>query len=216
MRLILYSNLLLMLTLNACNLGKDSPDQLDTDKLKFSDAQSISKLNIDLKSPDNAVKSVWVVLDENLRLDKKMCEDIGDFRTKLIEEMLQNVKQVSNGAMLEYYKKNAHKCNYSTYSKEILEVKLESETRAIVFAKIKNITPIPEGYKLDVDELKSRDIGEKYKYLLEKDSQGWKVVQAFTLSEYAEKSGIDTWYTNYENKIESRISSFIYWGTPFN
>lgn len=216
MKFILYFNLLLSLTLNACNLDTENSIKTKTDKYQISDSQSPSRLNVDLKSPDNAVKSMWAVLEENLRLNKKMCENIRDLSSKLLEEELQNVKQISNGAMLEYYKKNAHQCNSSTFSKEILEVKIESETRAIVLARIKNITPIPEGYKLDGDELKSRDIGEKYKYLLEKDSQGWKVIQTFTLSEYAEKSGIDTWYTNYENKIESRISSFVYWGTPFN
>lgn len=97
--------------------------------------------------------------------------------------MLQNVKKVTNDEIHDFYKNYVTRCTDDSYSKEIIEVKSESETRAIVFAKIKNNTPIPDGARPDVEDIKTREKGKNYKYVLEKDSEGWKVVQVYAANE---------------------------------
>ena len=64
-----------MLTLNACNFDKESSIQHGADKIKVNETQSIPNISIDLKSPDNAVKSMWVVLEHRKNLHKKACEE---------------------------------------------------------------------------------------------------------------------------------------------
>ena len=71
-----------------------------------------------------------------------------------------------------------------TFSRDILEVKVESDSRAVVVAVLKNTTPIPQGAEVTkFDEERRRD-GERYKYVLFKDQSGWRVAEIWEWSAY--------------------------------
>lgn len=77
-------------------------------------------------------------------------------------------------------------------SREILEVKQETETRAVVLVRIRNVAPVPENAVwTDYDRQARRD-GDLYRYILERASNGWRVSQI-----KAKRSYDDTWSDQY-------------------
>jgi hypothetical protein len=67
-----------------------------------------------------------------------------------------------------------------TFRREIITVKQETDTRAVVEARLYNTTPLPAGIEMDTYDTKRRRDGIPVRYILEKDAQGWKIVQAKT------------------------------------
>ena len=73
---------------------------------------------------------------------------------------------------------------FETFARDILEVKVESESRAVVVAVIKNTTPIPAGAEMTkYDEERRRD-GERYRYILQRDSGSWRVAEIWEWETY--------------------------------
>jgi len=71
--------------------------------------------------------------------------------------------------------------------------------------KVKNSTVMPEGIVISDSDKKSRDNGEKYKYILEKEASGWKVAQVYEYSQYhASISGGDPWEKVFAPPTENR------------
>ena len=99
-------------------------------------------------------------------------------------------------------------CPTDAYSRDIQEVKAESETRAVVFATIKNVTPIPQGAEPDESDKKYRADGFRFKYVLEKTSDGWKIAQVFKYRDYMRS---DPWESVYQPRDKPRYPGFVHW-----
>jgi hypothetical protein len=65
-----------------------------------------------------------------------------------------------------------------TFAREVVNVDMESPTRAVVLARIRNTTPIPPGATPTESDVKRRRDGEVVRYILEKDTTGWRIAQA--------------------------------------
>jgi hypothetical protein len=141
---------------------------------------------LDRRSPDMVVKSYWALQDWQ---DKNMPRvfpklSIGEY----LEKFFQAQQGVSGGEYKKHLQGQVDELRafpgFTTgvdkvIEREILEVKNESETRAIVLAKIKNVTPLPQGMVLNDWNKKDRDYGTDVRYILEKDADGWSLTQAF-------------------------------------
>lgn len=126
-------------------------------------------VEIDTSSPDNALKSWWRVLDHREQITSAECAKRNAEYFALFERVAQGDPLRQYTAMEREY------CAPETYEREIHEVETESETRAVIFAKIRNVTPIPAGADLSPEDRKNREDGYRYSYLLEKTAEGWKV-----------------------------------------
>jgi hypothetical protein len=113
-------------------------------------------------------------------------------------------KMTTGAAHAEFI--NKPDCAPQTYSREIVEVKVESDTRAIVLAKIKATTPIPSGATPDADDLKKREEGFPYKYLLEKVGSEWKIAQIYSYASYKDNH----WDPLYTETPAPRVHSYIF------
>lgn len=133
----------------------------------------LADLEINLTSPDMAVKTWWRYKDFVAAFNQKECEAVWRNPT----DPIQYVPKIASGDVLRAIKEQA--CTLESFAREIEEVKIESETRAVVFARIKNITPVPSGAEPTELDKKWRAGGFKYKYVVEKTADGWKVTQAF-------------------------------------
>jgi hypothetical protein len=71
-----------------------------------------------------------------------------------------------------------------TFSRDILEVKVETGSRAVVIAVLKNTTPIPQGAQVDESDERWRRDGFRYKYVLLKDDVGWRVAEIWEWEPY--------------------------------
>lgn len=131
---------------------------------------------IDRSSPDAAVKSWWRVLD----LQEKIAyDDCNDPATGEPSEIAPYYPKILDGVMLQSKTPRATSCILDSYNREIQEVKTESETRAVVFTKIWNTSPIPPGVEPDKYDLQYRADGARFKYLVEKGAEGWKLAQVY-------------------------------------
>lgn len=102
-------------------------------------------------------------------------------------------------------------CREDVYDRDIQEVKLESETRAVIFVKVKNVTPVPAGADPDEYDKQYRKNGFRFKYLVEKTSEGWKVSQVYKYDEinlkYLKK---DPWEKLYKVSDKPYYPAFVH------
>lgn len=159
-------------------------------------------------SPDSALKSWWRVLDLKEKIDVEECN-----RKKAGKQpgyVAYFPKVAQENALKAFAPTNAV-CLEDVYERDIQEVKTESETRAVAFVKIKNITPIPSGAEPDEYDKQYRKDGFRFKYLLEKSSEGWKVSQVYKYDEinfkYLKK---DPWEKIYKVDDKPRYPAFVH------
>ncbi|MDN3224172.1 hypothetical protein [Pseudomonas nunensis] len=154
------------------------------------------KFEINTQSPDQALKTWWRYLDARASANFSRCQfyikqHANDF----------DVSTVSTGDVEEALKSRVQGCAITVYSREITEVKQETETRAIASVKIINSTPSSASHT--VEDEKRRSKGEQYKYLIEKSSSGWKVSQVYKYGDSNKLIGKDDWAKEYTPSVES-------------
>lgn len=169
MRHYYFHALMFMVLLSACS----KPDQ------KISEEKtSFKKVQLDLSTPDKALKSYWAAFDA------------ANFNTTIVRKKHLSDFNSANSQLALVQSKAIYEERYSIsmvseiYSRDILEVKVESESRAVIEAQIKNTTPNPPGVELEDWQKRQRDEGERYKYILEKNNNGWIVTEIWRWSEY--------------------------------
>jgi hypothetical protein len=163
-----------------------------------SEAEPLPEL--DAQSPDAVIRSYWALQDwapknypKELRLhigptlqkyfDTRIELSGGEFRTA--------AEQEAAAARDPFAPKPTDIPR--VLQRDILEVKNESETRAIVLTKIKNITPIPTGFQLEEYARKARDYGEDVKYVVEKVNGKWRLTQAWYRDDFLMKDWTKAW-----------------------
>ncbi|PZP91144.1 MAG: hypothetical protein DI587_36340 [Variovorax paradoxus] len=75
-----------------------------------------------------------------------------------------------------------------TFDRTIEEVKVESESRAVVLVRIKNTTPLIPTEVPDKWDTEKRSKGDLYRYVLEKAGDNWRVAEVWEFADY-----ISTW-----------------------
>jgi hypothetical protein len=142
-------------------------------------------VTIDLSTPDRALRSYWKAKDDLRRKEhavwfKARRQHSFDLGTLLTADAQTNYEHLQKADT-----------PVTEYNRDIIDVKQETESRAVIIAHVKNATPFPPGAVLTEKNEKRRAEGERIRYVLEKTSAGWKVSQAYRFSEYRSK---------YENK----------------
>lgn len=207
---------LLGLSLSACE-KPSAPDKADikaaTFPSKVDQTQAPTpapppQLVIETGSPDLTVKSWWRLLDLREKINTAECN--------------KNVELKARPAYAAYYSKiiqadvlraltpNGNGCLEDIYERDIQEVKTESETRAIVFAKITNTTPIPVGAEPDELDKRTRRDGFRFKYLVEKTSEGWKVSQVYRYDESNKYLKKDLWEKVYVVSDKPSYPAYVF------
>ena len=160
---------------------------------------------IQTSSPDQAVKTWWRYIDlieiENNNECKKMLLFSANHLTYL--------PRVSDGEVLAARTPKKDGCEADVFAREIDEVKTESETRAVVFSTIKNASPIPIGAEADDLDKKWRAAGFKFKYLVEKIGQEWKVTQVYRYDETNRILKKDPWEKLYKGNDKPRVPAYV-------
>lgn len=147
-------------------------------------AQAPAAIDLSLSSPDQAVKTWWKIRDVAEVDDQNRClRQVSELSER---KSFKYAKSVSTSAALASLEPETYVCDRATYSRDIVEVKVESETRAVVLARIKPSTPIPPGVVLTTDQSKDREKGEQYKYVFEKIGSEWKLAQMYRLASYGD------------------------------
>lgn len=140
----------------------------------------------DLSTPDRALKSYWAKKDWHERL---MWQAEDDFRKKVVAKLPAKgevLATVVTAELLAYWR--WHDKQISLYhddkQREIESVKQETESRAVALVRIRNVSPIPEGAKPDSYQIKVRERGEMFRYVIEKEGPDWKIAEVWENHEY--------------------------------
>lgn len=159
----------LLATLTACSKTAPPPSERKV---------ASTKVSLELATPDKALKSYWAVRDS--------------VRAKQLELFAQNMEgfqlaetqmsEVADGALAKSFSLAITPAE--TFSRDLIDVKVESESRAVIVAVIKNSTPIPVGAEMSTFAEKLRRDGERYRYILEKNQAGWRVSEIWEWSTY--------------------------------
>lgn len=151
-----------------------------------------SAFALDLSTPDRALRTYWHI--------KSMADTIGA-PVDTTAARYQNwqradtvLARIYGGDALAEYRRNHEPSVRHRYHREILAVEPESETRATVLARIRNVTPVPPAVVPDEFSARRRAEGDVYRYVFERDAEGWKLVQVLTKS----YPGDMTWSTYFQ------------------
>lgn len=158
--------------LSSCS--KDSPTPPVVNAAKVDD----TAVQIDVTTPDRAIKSYWALRDairaQQVELYRQALPGYRANETRLasVVDSVVGASIARREAVLE------------TFSRDIVDVKVESESRAVIVAVIKNSTPIPTGGEMSTFIEQRRRDGERYKYVLEKSNDGWRVAEIWAWETY--------------------------------
>ena len=131
----------------------------------------------DLSSPESAVKSYWRMLDW-LRLRQRI-EDIRDEATERRVRTGDVMSSVAKGDALASFEKALR--NDLRLERTIVSVQAESDKRAVVVARIHSLSTDATAFTPTPIELFEVAPGGEFRYLLERESDGWKIVEVWRL-----------------------------------
>lgn len=155
---------LAVLLLAGCNEQGKAPEGLTKA------TQAARDLPVANNSPDATVKSWWAAKDAAMRLDSQICFEYNRMQSPVTEKL----KKISTSEI-----PTSKECDGEViiFDRNITKVEVESETRAVVKAIIKNITPPDAGAVLDESDSKAKSEGEPFRYTLERkdSSSGWQI-----------------------------------------
>lgn len=194
--------------LSACDKQAESVKHSEKSNQEESAEAVMKNVSIETTSPDLAVKSWWKILDLKAHEDSKLCKQY--YVEKVKGSSYAYFRKIAQGAALKD-KIEMPLCESDAYKREILKVETESETRVVVFTLIKNVTPIPVGAEPADSVKKLREEGFKFKYLVEKALEGWKVSQVYSFSELNQKYlNEDPWEKIYDDEDKPLYPSYVF------
>lgn len=157
---------------------------------------------IDNTSPDKALKSYWSVVDWKKRLAaEKHKETLQSKQFKLSDETYAMVVTPEVSGNRKIYP-------VETFDREIIEAKVETDTRAVINAVIRNSTPIPDGADVTAYDRKRREQGNRFRYVLERSQDGWKVAEIWEFDQFYDKK----WTKNSPSSEKPRVGTLTIGG----
>lgn len=164
------------------------------------------EVRIENNSPDKAVKSWWLLRDLVAEESFERCQLESSQGAK--SGASKFLPEITDGVALKRLTDKDRECVQSVLIREIKSVQVESETRAIVIANIKEATPIHAGVVPDESDVKRRADGYSYKYLLEKNSSGWKIAQIYEQAIYSANG--DPWSPLFAENSKRYVPSMLF------
>jgi hypothetical protein len=171
-------------SLLACNRAPSTAEPKETSAANSAMPELEPLPEISKESPDSVVRSYWALMDWSVRNTPKglrvnMASGVREYsvaRMALGGGEFAAVNEQQDRMMETFFENGSPE---RIQQRDILEVKSESETRAVVTTKMKNITPLPPNYELPEFWKKRRDFGQEVRYIVEKIKGEWRLTQAW-------------------------------------
>jgi hypothetical protein len=151
-----------------------------------------SAFAVDLSTPDRALRTYWHI--KSMADTIRAPADTTEARYHDWRRADTVLARVYGGEALGEYRRTREPQPPQRYVREILAVEPETETRATVLARIRNVTPVPPGATPDEYSARRRAEGDVYRYVFEREPDGWKLVQVLTKS----YPGDMTWHAYFQ------------------
>lgn len=163
---------------------------------------------IDVTTPDRALKSYWQTKDARRKIEFDWRNAQNPEREKLYGKIGFDARKLMTGDVLSVHQAIYKRSQFVEYSRELVDVKLDTESRATAMVKVRNSTPIPEGMVVFDSDKKLREEGDRFKYVLEKESDGWKVAQVIKFSKFNIILKKDPWENVFEPTVRERFNTY--------
>jgi len=167
--------------LGACGGGTEKPGAAKPEAAMSPVPAAAAAVQLDVSTPDRALKSYWALKDQVLRRSAEITNRVREERNRARDAM----KPVVSDEVLGSY--HYSPIELESFSRDILEVKVESESRAVVNAIIKNITPLPAGATPVGFMTKEREAGTKVRYVMDRTVDGWRVAEVWTFGVFKDE-----------------------------
>src|ERR1019366_6095281 len=95
-------------------------------------------VKLDLSTPDRTVKSYWALLTDSPPPPPPTAE-----QQRATDQYHNMMSSVMEGAALQWHRKVWSNDVTEIIERTVIEVKVESDSRAVVMARLRNVTPIP-------------------------------------------------------------------------
>jgi hypothetical protein len=155
---------------------------------------------IDNTTPDRTLKTLWALQDQTLKARCDLLESLladespeGRRRYRLLTGYPDLGTLVTGNVEKAYNYLSPCDGEIPTMAREITEIKSETESRAVAYFTVKNTTPIPKGAADDKWRTDLREKGDRYKVVLTKVQDGWRVEAVYT-----RLSADGDWYQQHE------------------
>lgn len=140
----------------------------------------IESTEISTNSPDLTVKSWWRVKDAGAIMYIEACKSYMKTEAPYVAKLSElSTSDIHSG----------RNCSGApdTFDRQITKVDVQSDTRAVVMARIRNTTPPDEGAVLTEEDKARKEAGEAFQYVLErKDSSAeWRIAQVSNMPSWA-------------------------------
>ncbi|MFD2641867.1 hypothetical protein [Pseudomonas japonica] len=141
---------------------------------------AIASMEVNKKSPDMAVKSWWRLKDAGAAMFVEACKNYVSMQGPYLDKL-------SELSTPDIYSDPSCSETADAFDRQITKVDVQSDTRAVVMAQIRNTTPPEAGAELTGDDRKRKEAGEAFQYVLERsDSKAdWKISEVSTRSSWA-------------------------------
>jgi len=124
---------------------------------------------IELDTPDRALRSYWAVMDWG------RAQPIAD---EEVQREARRVELFNRTVIQDLAREASPRSIYEeTFDRDILEVKQETPSRAVITVVVRNTTPIPVGAHATEAELRRRERGDRYRYVMEMVGKEWRVAE---------------------------------------
>ncbi|WP_099601868.1 hypothetical protein [Pseudomonas sp. 2995-1] len=175
-------------------------DKDDSGNRLIKAVESVVAIEVANNSPDAAVKSWWHIKDMSRPMYTEFCKH----NQKVASPYFSKLSQLAASEFID-----EGECGSTpplTFDRQITKVEVQSDTRAVVLARIKNTTPPDPGAVLDADAKKTKEAGEPFQYVLERKdvNSGWKITKVSSMPSYAKD-----WRDAYP-KSEPSNNRFVY------
>ena len=128
----------------------------------------------DLSSAERALRSYWARLDW---YERALSETILESAPRLPPQDAA-LAAVMTGEALAFWTSDSWRCRDSAFERTVEGVAPETPSRAVVSARIRNVSPIPADAQPSAREEQARRNGERFRYVLERGRSAWKVAEA--------------------------------------
>ena len=200
-----------VLVLQACKddgVAKNNPDQQPKSEASLKKDKSEAAVfdfvvpTPNLTSPDNAVKSWWALNDAVVLAVHEDCKR-GDPAQAAYRAARVNL---AAGNTKDFYQESP-RCLLETFDRTIERASVETDTRAVVMANIKNNTKLPEGISLSKYSKDEVEKGISYKYVLTRESDKWYVDEVYFHSSTNVVLKRDPWQQEY--KVDKNKDEYL-------
>jgi hypothetical protein len=151
---------------------------------------SAPDLRVDVSTPDRALRSRWHLQDLSREVSVAMDSTVPGTRAWNAWHRAQ--RSLLTGEA-EAAAEREERGPRPVYRREILEVRQETASRAVILGQVLNVSPIPAKAVVSGYEAERRREGELYRYVYEKEPAGWKLSQV-----YSRYPGENSWHEYYD------------------